>query len=113
DPHRSLHSECSERCNKRKHEVMGPVLFFSSRRRHTRFSRDWSSDVCSSDLFGHASLEQRVTERTRELAEANAELVEQIGERMRRSEERRVGKECTAGVMVHAQSNEMNRNKQL
>src|SRR5690606_40457662 len=28
----------------------------SSRRRHTRFSRDWSSDVCSSDLFvGDAS----------------------------------------------------------
>src|SRR5690606_39372732 len=26
------------------------LLFFSSRRRHTRFSRDWSSDVCSSDL---------------------------------------------------------------
>src|SRR5690606_41008089 len=26
-------------------------FFFSSRRRHTRFSRDWSSDVCSSDLF--------------------------------------------------------------
>src|SRR5690606_40413542 len=26
-------------------------LFFSSRRRHTRFSRDWSSDVCSSDLM--------------------------------------------------------------
>src|SRR5690606_26657009 len=25
--------------------------FFSSRRRHTRFSRDWSSDVCSSDLY--------------------------------------------------------------
>src|SRR5690606_39661176 len=25
-------------------------LFFSSRSRHTRFSRDWSSDVCSSDL---------------------------------------------------------------
>src|SRR6266511_593801 len=24
-------------------------FFFSSRRRHTRFSRDWSSDVCSSD----------------------------------------------------------------
>ena len=31
----------------------------------------------------HASLEQRVSERTRELAEANAELVEQISERMR------------------------------
>src|SRR6266700_5232544 len=32
-------------------------FFFSSRRRHTRFSRDWSSDVCSSDLVaprGHA-----------------------------------------------------------
>src|SRR5690606_40904196 len=26
------------------------TLFFSRRRRHTRFSRDWSSDVCSSDL---------------------------------------------------------------
>src|SRR5690606_39865149 len=25
--------------------------FFSSRRRHTSFSRDWSSDVCSSDLI--------------------------------------------------------------
>src|SRR5690606_18151675 len=29
-------------------------FFFSSRRRHTRFSRDWSSDVCSSDLNGKA-----------------------------------------------------------
>src|SRR5207302_2406800 len=28
-------------------------FFFSSRRRHTRFSRDWSSDVCSSDLPVH------------------------------------------------------------
>src|SRR5690606_2761361 len=28
------------------------IFFFSSRRRHTRFSRDWSSDVCSSDLNG-------------------------------------------------------------
>src|SRR5256884_303536 len=26
------------------------LFFFSSRRRHTRCSRDWSSDVCSSDL---------------------------------------------------------------
>src|SRR5690606_29242873 len=31
--------------------VRAPLMFFfSSRRRHTRFSRDWSSDVCSSDL---------------------------------------------------------------
>src|SRR5256886_10543987 len=28
------------------------VFFFSSRRRHTRFDCDWSSDVCSSDLYG-------------------------------------------------------------
>src|SRR5438445_2186688 len=28
------------------------VFFFSSRRRHTRYWRDWSSDVCSSDLAG-------------------------------------------------------------
>src|SRR5262249_58910088 len=27
------------------------VFFFSSRRRHTRLVSDWSSDVCSSDLF--------------------------------------------------------------
>src|SRR3712207_7426699 len=27
------------------------IFFFSSRRRHTRYWRDWSSDVCSSDLI--------------------------------------------------------------
>src|SRR2546430_9597802 len=31
--------------------VMGTYFFFSSRRRHTRFDCDWSSDVCSSDLL--------------------------------------------------------------
>src|SRR5438270_3241730 len=31
--------------------VATSVFFFSSRRRHTRFDCDWSSDVCSSDLF--------------------------------------------------------------
>src|SRR2546430_8722423 len=30
-------------------EMYGPNFFFSSRRRHTRFDCDWSSDVCSSD----------------------------------------------------------------
>src|SRR5260370_40269295 len=30
--------------------VYGVFFFFSSRRRHTRFKCDWSSDVCSSDL---------------------------------------------------------------
>src|SRR5690606_13334354 len=33
-------------------------FFLSSRRRHTRFSRDWSSDVCSSDLCGHTTNEK-------------------------------------------------------
>ena len=31
--------------------VVVGVFFFSSRRRHTRYIGDWSSDVCSSDLF--------------------------------------------------------------
>src|SRR2546427_9348525 len=36
---------------KRVHEKgIGEVFFFSSRRRHTIFDCDWSSDVCSSDL---------------------------------------------------------------
>src|SRR5205085_6439799 len=30
------------------------MFFFSSRRRHTRFDCDWSSDVCSSDLMNAA-----------------------------------------------------------
>src|SRR5699024_11620611 len=33
------------------------MLFFSSRRRHTRSKRDWSSDVCSSDLVHQHPLE--------------------------------------------------------
>src|SRR2546429_6069182 len=36
------------RCTSR---TMTNLFFFSSRRRHTRCSRDWSSDVCSSDLY--------------------------------------------------------------
>src|SRR5437870_7050811 len=32
-------------------------FFFSSRRRHTRWPRDWSSDVCSSDLDNHKHLD--------------------------------------------------------
>src|SRR5256886_10644886 len=33
---------------------MSTCFFFSSRRRHTRFDCDWSSDVCSSDLIDRA-----------------------------------------------------------
>src|SRR5260370_41894578 len=36
--------------------VTSMFFFFSSRRRHTRFKCDWSSDVCSSDLTGPAAL---------------------------------------------------------
>src|SRR3989449_3709577 len=37
----------AHRCAEHRHLL----FFFSSRRRHTRCSRDWSSDVCSSDLY--------------------------------------------------------------
>src|SRR5215813_15658941 len=43
-------------------------FFFSSRRRHTRCGRDWSSDVCSSDLEKYAL-------RAREMAPLNARFV--------------------------------------
>src|SRR2546429_1601849 len=36
-------------------------FFFSSRRRHTRCSRDWSSDVCSSDLYNWLHRPVKVT----------------------------------------------------
>src|SRR6476661_10293857 len=61
-------------------------FFFSSRRRHTRFKCDWSSDVCSSDLAS------RLVARTR----ANGHRARTASTRsaVARSEERRVGKEC-------------------
>src|SRR5438105_6108459 len=62
-------------------------FFFSSRRRHTRSTRDWSSDVCSSDLGAEA-----------EALVNDLEIRKQIGvadhHALGRSEERRVGKEC-------------------
>src|SRR6266508_2055131 len=51
--------------------VYGVVFFFSSRRRHTRWPRDWSSDVCSSDLRVIAiadKAQQRLCRRFRKLA---------------------------------------------
>src|SRR5215217_7416453 len=51
-------------------------FFFSSRRRHTRYWRDWSSDVCSSDLdrlgSGHGDL--RVDSALRQVVQAGGEL---------------------------------------
>src|SRR2546429_2650151 len=41
-------------------------FFFSSRRRHTRCSRDWSSDVCSSDLDGRLFLPRGLSDVSEE-----------------------------------------------
>src|SRR2546430_12645472 len=38
-------------CVLSREEFVSSFFFFSSRRRHTRFDCDWSSDVCSSDLL--------------------------------------------------------------
>src|SRR2546429_8118 len=67
------------------------VFFFSSRRRHTRCSRDWSSDVCSSDLgAGRRAVWSWVLLLVLLIVlQPQAQLLER-----RRSEERRVGKEC-------------------
>src|SRR5690606_39724056 len=93
-------------------------FFFSSRRRHTRFSRDWSSDVCSSDLtldkyvnsdtiryrpeFAGDNRDQRAFLAWATLwlgvaaaqAQQGAHALLFTDWRQLRSEERRVGKEC-------------------
>src|SRR5690606_41006506 len=80
-------------------------FFFSSRRRHTRFSRDWSSDVCSSDLLyiiGPVSGPQKIgfsknpQKRLKSLQTAHPQqlILHYTKEVPERSEERRVGKEC-------------------
>src|SRR5690606_39657804 len=96
---------------------------FSSRRRHTRFSRDWSSDVCSSDLLGLGRTHAGLYATDESLAAALQAAGEVSGERTwrlpledsyrhaldsavadishqardpHRSEERRVGKEWRA-----------------
>src|SRR5690606_39286525 len=42
----------------------------SSRRRHTRFSRDWSSDVCSSDLASFAGRRESIARQLHAQAES-------------------------------------------
>src|SRR5687768_17798395 len=64
-------------------------FFFSSRRRHTRCSRDWSSDVCSSDLS-----HQDEAWKDRIVGHLKVLHNEDVLEIWERSEERRVGKEC-------------------
>src|SRR2546430_15783796 len=43
-----------------------PHVFFSSRRRHTRFDCDWSSDVCSSDLVDAELVAAQLRERAQD-----------------------------------------------
>src|SRR2546422_5158044 len=84
-------------------------FFFSSRRRHTRCSRDWSSDVCSSDLLTlkHDALNRfpmvDAVGTTKYTYYAGGLLNTEDGPWSsdtvsytynNRSEERRVGKEC-------------------
>src|SRR6266581_8877970 len=69
-------------------------FFFSSRRRHTRWTGDWSSDVCSSDLG------QKIVQTILLVPLMVAPVVAAIMIRWifnDRSEERRVGKECRSG----------------
>src|SRR5207253_3930658 len=77
--------------------------FFSSRRRHTRWPRDWSSDVCSSDLgAGHS--EEVVAKALEDwgkpvfvaskVSPSHFAYDDLLRSARKRSEERRVGKEC-------------------
>src|SRR5699024_11714906 len=91
------------------------IFFFSSRRRHTRSKRDWSSDVCSSDLLGNLrklAVADLAPENLRNLLLYSVSKLEDLefywyewcdgGQvtnviDLQRSEERRVGKECGSG----------------
>src|SRR5699024_12228122 len=68
-------------------------FFFSSRRRHTRSKRDWSSDVCSSDLDSLTPLLDQIDRQRHALEPIRQHLTGQQPAAYR-SEERRVGKEC-------------------
>src|SRR5437763_13908236 len=67
-------------------------FFFSSRRRHTRYIGDWSSDVCSSDLAAAATAPGVI----HHVEGDRFPIGELDGKETPRSEERRVGKECRA-----------------
>src|SRR5256886_8510241 len=83
-------------------------FFFSSRRRHTRFDCDWSSDVCSSDLSRYRDPAELAVWEARDPLLRLRRFLEREGladrtflgevdaaaETLARSEERRVGKEC-------------------
>src|SRR5438034_7434553 len=81
-------------------------FFFSSRRRHTRSLCDWSSDVCSSDLFRDLIRAAGRETGTKDLVNNSLNViadhiracaflvVDGVIPGNERSEERRVGKEC-------------------
>src|SRR5207253_4814991 len=71
-------------------------FFFSSRRRHTRWPRDWSSDVCSSDLSARGRISTAAACGSRPASRAEGEADPTPKSTIARSEERRVGKECRA-----------------
>src|SRR5436305_14460399 len=82
----------------------GTCFFFSSRRRHTRCGRDWSSGVCSSDL---------IREQQAELVLSRQDIGHWLdAHRECRSEERRVGKECRYGGGRPSHINSVSRNQQ-
>src|SRR5207249_9762844 len=92
------------------------VFFFSSRRRHTRSKRDWSSDVCSSDLNPrHPHTPNRFSTRAtatgtpqgcirRKHSGKAAPIESGPADKRRRSEERRVGKECRSRWLTDPQN---------
>src|SRR5205809_5838456 len=91
-------------------------FFFSSRRRHTRCSRDWSSDVCSSDLPN--KLAMRFVDvlggggKLLRLARSkNQECVAVLA--LQRSEERRVGKECRSWMRRDARKKKNKSSKHI
>src|SRR5437762_7249107 len=78
-------------------------FFFSSRRRHTRYIGDWSSDVCSSDLRSvvvtrhtPSTILVVIFGKSQEAASARGTARKGMATKRhkKRSEERRVGKEC-------------------
>src|SRR5260221_5901133 len=74
-------------------------FFFSSRRRHTRSLCDWSSDVCSSDLYRDMAIIPVLVGGAAipsldDLPDSIEDLTYRNAAKVDRSEERRVGKEC-------------------
>src|SRR6266571_2622125 len=70
------------------------TFFWSSRRRHTRLTCDWSADVCSSDLARPPAARTGIRNRMPHPIRRARRVDVPDAEHRQRSEERRVGKEC-------------------